>query len=488
MSAFWNCYGTSGNVGMNHQTNINKNLILLLVSFVMFMEAVDTTVINTSIPMMAHSLNVNPIDLKLVLISYLLSLSIFIPISGWIADKFGVKKVFMSAIMVFTLSSIWCGFTQNLLELIIARLIQGLGGSLTLPVGRLIIIRTCEKHELVAKMSMVVMVAALGMMLGPVLGGLITDHFSWRWIFWVNAPIGFITFLLASKILPDMPPRIIHPLDKVGFVLFGSGLSLLIFGLATLSESSGNNFHSLLTITVSSILLILYVWHSHNKAHPIVRIELLQIRTFRVSILGNLLARLGFGGTPFLLPLLFQLGLGFSPQLSGLLLAPTALGVLLVKPISVYILRLLGFKKLLFLNTILVGFNLWAFILIDQTTSIYSIGVLTFCYGFLISLQYTGMNSLAYANISQEDMSAATSIVSTTQQLSQSFGVAVAALFLRFFSVGVNNSVLSIITFHESFFALGILTIASLIIFSSLKQEDGHELTDKEPSETRAEL
>jgi EmrB/QacA subfamily drug resistance transporter len=457
---------------------MKKNLILLLVSFAMFMEAVDTTVINTAIPIMAQNFKVNPIDLKIALISYLISLAIFIPISGWIADKFGVKKVFMGAILVFTLSSIWCGFTQNLTELIIARIIQGLGGSLTLPVGRLIIIRTCERHELIAKMSLVVMVAALGMMLGPVVGGFITDYFSWRWIFWVNAPIGLLTFLLSIKLLPAMPPRPVPALDKLGFILFGSALATLTFGLSSLSESHTRDSQSIITISTAFLLLLCYSWHSHNKPHPIVKIELLRIRTFRVSILGNLCARLGFGGIPFLLPLLFQMGLGLSPQLSGLLIAPIAVGVLLVKPLSLSILRFCGYKKLLLLNTILVGFALWSFLLIDHSTPLYSIALLSFLYGFLISLQYTGMNSLAYANIAAEDISAATSMMSTIQQLAQSFGVAVAAILIRLFSIGLTDPNLTITIFHESFFALGILTFCSLIIFMALKNDDGHELID----------
>jgi len=456
---------------------MKKNLILLIVSFAMFMEALDTTIINTAIPVMADSLKVNPLDLKLALISYLISLAIFIPISGWIADKYGIKRVFMSAIAIFTLSSIWCGMTDSLTGLILARIAQGLGGSLTMPVGRLIILRTCERHELISKMSIVVMVAALGMMLGPVLGGLITHYTSWRWIFFVNVPVGVLALLMSITLLPSMPKRPVPPLDKFGFILFGSGLAMLTYGLSTLSESDIKNGESLLVISAAVLLLLLYTWHSRNKAHPIVNISLLSSRTFRVSAIGNLLSRTGFGGIPFLIPLLLQIGLGFSPQLSGILLAPTALGVLLIKPMSLPILRFFGYKKLLILNTVLVGLSLCSFALIGETTSIWFIGFLTFMYGFLISLQYTAMNSLAYANIEHEDTGAATSIMSTIQQLAQSFGVAIAAILVRFFATDPSNhSVLSIQTFHETFFAMGILTLVSVVIFSQLKKEDGQEL------------
>ncbi|EHL29285.1 MDR family MFS transporter [Legionella drancourtii] len=452
---------------------MNKNIILLIVSFAMFMEAVDTTIINTAIPVMAHSLHVNPIDLKLALISYLLSLAIFIPISGWIADRFGVKKVFIIAVCVFTLSSIWCGFTHSLRELICARIIQGLGGSLTMPVGRLIILRTCERHELITKMSLVVMVASLGMMLGPLLGGVITHNFSWRWIFWVNVPVGILAALFSIKRFPPMPPRPVPPLDKLGFVLFGAGLALLTFGLSMLSESDIRMTRSLTMLMLATLLLLAYAQHSRKRKHPIIKVELLRSRTFCVSVISNLFARLSFGGTPFLLPLLLQIGLGYSSQLSGFLLAPVAVGVFLIKPLSVYILRWFGYKKLLILNTILVSISLWSFCLINAASTVYGISLLTFIYGFLISLQYTGMNSLAYANVTEQDMSAATSIMSTIQQLAQSFGVAVSAILLSVFS---SHHLLSVKIFHQTFLMLGVLTLLSGPIFLSLQKEDGDEL------------
>ena len=278
---------------------MKKNIILFIVAFAMFMEAVDTTIINTAIPVMAQSLNVNPVELKLALISYLLSLATFIPISGWIADKFGIKTVFIAAITVFTLSSIWCGFTNTLGELICARILQGIGGSLTMPIGRLIILRTFERHDLIAKMSIVVMFASLGMMLGPLLGGIITYDFSWRWIFWVNVPVGILAVYLSSKLLPTMPPRPVQPLDKWGFVLFGGGLATLTFGLSMVSESNATTLQTVVMLLIALLLLIGYTKHSYKRKHPIVKVELLYTRTFFVSVAGNLFARIGFGGVPF---------------------------------------------------------------------------------------------------------------------------------------------------------------------------------------------
>lgn len=456
---------------------MQKNMILIIASLALFMEAVDTTVINTAIPAMSESLHVNPIDLKLALISYLLSLAIFIPVSGWIADKFGVKKVFIAAIVVFTLSSVWCGFTHNLHELIIARFIQGLGGSLTLPTGRLIIVRTCERHELIAKMNVVVMVASLGLMLGPVVGGFITHYLSWRWIFWVNLPIGLFAVILAMALLPPMGKQPVPAFDKIGFCLFGIGLATLTYSLSSLSETNRDPSQSFIMILVAFLLFIAYAFHSKRISHPIVNVNLLRIRTFRVSVLGNLLGRLGFGGVPFLLPLVLQIGLKFPAQMSGLLMAPIALGIMIVKPASLTFLRLLGYRRLLILNTLLVGCILCAFATINTSSSISYIVILTFTFGFLVALQYTGMNSLAYANISFDEVSAANSIMSTIQQIAQSFGVAVAAILIRLYETSfLSFDEISLSAMHKTFLSMGGLTILSILIFLGLKKLDGQEM------------
>lgn len=460
----------------------NKSIISLIVSFAMFMEALDTTIINTSIPVMSHSLNVNPIDLKIALISYLLSLAIFIPISGWIADKFGIKRVFIFAILVFTLSSIWCGFSRHLSELVLARSLQGFGGSLTIPVGRLLLLRTFPKHELIPTMNRVIMLAALGMMLGPLLGGFIVYHFSWPWIFWVNVPVGLITIVAAWFVIVDVPPQKVHLLDKIGFILFGTSLALFTFGLSALSETYVSDEVAILIIFFAILLFISYIIHSHKRQHPIVKSSLFRAVSFRVSILGNLVSRVGFGGVPFLLPLLLQISLGYSAQMSGLLIAPMAAGVLLIKFFTLPILRFFGYKRLLILNTSWVALSLWTFMLIDSKTSVYFISILTFIFGFLISLQYSSMNSLAYAEVDQGDLSAASSIMSTMQQLSQSFGVAIGALCIRWFSPGDSGDTFLLTTavFHHAFFALGLLTFFSILVFMKLQTNDGYQMLRSE--------
>ncbi len=459
------------------KTLSTDKMVPFVVSLSFLMEAVDSTIINTSIPAISKSLAVEPVDLKIALISYLLSLAIFIPISGWLSDKFGSKKIFISALFIFTIGSIWCGFANNLVELVIARFIQGFGGALNLPVGRLIILRIFGRKQLIPMMNRIVTLGALGMMLGPVIGGYITQNFSWHWIFWVNIPIGILAIVFAYYWIEDNVKHKVPPIDYFGFVLFGAGLAGITFGLSALSESSLDTKLAISILFFSLLLLIGYIRHSKHHPHPIVKVQLFKLRTFKVSVVGNLISRLGFGGVPFLLPLLLQIGLGFSAETSGLLLAPTAVGVIFSKPMYLPLLRCYGYKRLLIINTFLVALSMWTFIIINATTPIYIIGLLTFLYGFIVAMQYGLMNSLAYADITPENLSAASSIMGTTQQIAQSLGVAVSALFIRFFLFfDSNNIILKPIIFQYTFFAVGFITLMSSIIFIQLKQGDGQEM------------
>jgi len=464
---------------MSTQT-LHKRMIPLVVSLALFMEALDTTIINTAIPAMSHSLNVNPIDLKIALISYLLSLAIFIPISGWVADKFGAKRVFICSLIIFTASSLWCGFASDLSSLIIARIIQGFGGALTLPIGRLIIVRTFGRQELIVMMNRIVMISALGLLFGPALGGIITHYFSWPWIFWVNIPVGLVAIFLGQRYLTCSGPEKVPPLDKLGFVLFGCSLASFTFALSAFSESDMNNTLIWMILFGSLLLFLAYIWHSRQQSHPIIKTALLRLRTFNVSVLGNLFSRIGFGGIPFLIPLLLQIGLGYPAQVAGFLLAPIAIGVLLAKPLILSLLQLLGYKKFLVLNTVLVGISICLFFFITANTSLYLICGFTLLFGFITSLQFSAMNSLAYAEVPAESFSAATSVMGVLQQLAQSFGVAIGALCIRHFSADSPSSSLSIDVFHHTFLAVGIITILSALLFMRLRPEDGYQMLQRE--------
>lgn len=448
-----------------------------IVSLAFFMEFIDSTAINTAIPAMSQSLMVEPVDLKVALISYLLSLAIFIPISGWLADKFGSKQIFITALLIFTLSSLWCGFAHTLPELIIARFVQGFGGALSMPVGRLMIAQTYAKEHLINMMSRVVMVGSLGMMLGPLIGGWITEHWSWHWIFWVNIPVGAINILLSFYFLKTKVKKVAPPLDKIGFMMFGLALAGFVFGLSALSETIMDVRLSLIIFIFSIGLMVTYFMYSRHQIHPIVKIDLFVFRTFRVSAIGNLVSRLGFSGVPFLLPLLLQIGFGMTPDISGLMLSPIALGILIAKPIFLPILRLMGYKRLLLINTFVSGLSIFLFSLVTQFTSLYLICFLTFFYGMTTTLQYSALNSLAFAELPHDDLSAATSISSTLQQLSQSFGVAISALFVRLFSFLFSDTIsLEPAVFHYTFCAIALITLISTLIFLHLKEEDGLQM------------
>jgi EmrB/QacA subfamily drug resistance transporter len=453
-----------------HNTHTLRRFIPPIVSMAMFMEAIDTTIINTAIPKMAQSFNVPPVDLKIALIGYLVSLAIFIPISGWVSDKFGLRKVFLSALFIFTLSSLACGFSTNLYELILWRVIQGLGGAFMMPLGRLMVLQWFEKAELVRTMNRIVMPALIGPAIGPLLGGFITQLISWHWIFWVNVPVGVVTFIFAYYCLPKNNTKIIQnadrPLDKMGFILFGVGLACFTFGLSALSEEALKAPLILSILLISVVSLVLYVWHSRTIEAPIVDNKLFAIRLFRLAILGNMVTRLGVGAVPFLLPLMLQTRLDYSPSLSGFFIATTAIGMLLAKFFSRNIIRLLGFKKILLLNTTLLGFSICLMSTISINTSITHIVFQMIVFGFLMSLQFSSMNPLIFSEVGPSLSSAATSVQSTTMQLSQSIGVALCAIILKQLSGN----------FADTFMATGLLTILSGAVFLCLKKNDGSNL------------
>lgn len=451
-------------------------MVFFILALSMFMETVDSTILNASLPAISKALNVHPIDLKLALISYLLGLAVFIPISGWVADKYGIKKTYLAAIALFTLSSMACGFATNLTLLIIARIFQGIGGAFLMPLGRLIILKMSARHEIMSKTNMVVMIGSMGLMLGPLIGGYITHYFSWSWIFWVNLPFGLLSYILAKKYLPQFPKAPVKQLDKVGFILFGTSLSCLMFSLSMFSESSPSYLNAISILLLACLLLFAYFLHSKNKPNAIIQMKLFELRTFRISVFSNLLCRLSFGGLPFLLPLLFQLLLGYSAKESGIFVAPIALGVFFIKPCTRYILDYFGYKNVLLMNTLAMSISMMAFCLVDTQTTAPVILTMTFIYGFLMSLQYTSMNSLAYANIEDNQQSAATSIMSTMQQMAQSLGVAIAAIFLRVFAP---EGILNLAAFQHTFLLLGMISYVAIILFLQLQVQDGEELLIK---------
>ncbi len=439
------------------------------------MESLDTTILNTAVPAIAMALKVPPLSMKAVLASYTLSLAVFIPVSGWMANRFGTRRVFGSAIGIFTLGSFLCGLSTDIHMLVASRVLQGCGGAMMIPVGRLTMVRSFAKAELIGAMSLVTMPGLIGPMLGPILGGLIIAYFHWSIIFFVNIPIGLFGLYMVYRHLPNYREQRNHPLDIIGLVLFSSAISLLSYVLEVFGETSLRSAEILGLLAMSAALLVAYGLHTLGAAHPLLRLGLLRIRSFRVAVTGNLFTRLGIGGIPFLLPLLYQVGLGFSPIQSGLLMIPQAVAAMSLKLTMPHILRKFGFRRVLIANTTAVGLIIFLFSTIDAGTAIWLIVLMAFTYGFLTSLQYTSMNSLAYADVNEREASGASTIASTVQQMAVSFGVATASLTAAVFIRDRLHATAPemIHGIHQALWVLGALTIASTIVFTDLKKNDG---------------
>src|SRR3984885_10401353 len=407
-------------------------LLPWLVAVAFFMQALDTTILNTAVPSIARALGVAPLSMKAVLSSYTLSLAVFIPISGWMADRIGPRREFSSAIGIFTLGSFLCGISSNIHVLVACRILQGCGGAMMVPVGRITMVRTFAKSELIRAMSFVAIPGLIGPMLGPIAGGLIVGYFHWRVIFFVNMPIGLFGLYLVYRHLPDYREHS-DPLDVAGLILFGSGVALLSYVLEVFGEHTLNTLEILALLGVSVVLLAGYGFHATRTAHPLLRLALFRIRTFRAAVTGSFVTRLGIGGIPFLFPLLYQVGLGFTPIQSGLLLIPQAIASMSLKPAMPRILARFGYRAVLVSNTLLMGVQILLFAHIGKGTPIWLIVLEVFFFGFFTSLQYTSMNTLVYADVNEEQASSASSIASTVQQMSVSFAVAAASLVTAFF-------------------------------------------------------
>src|ERR1700733_12920321 len=456
-------------------------LLPWLVAVAFFMESLDTTILNTAVPAISQALDVAPLSMKSVLASYTLSLAVFIPISGWMADRFGTRRVFASAIGLFTLGSVLCGISSDIHLLVACRGPQGCGGAMMVPGGRLPLVRTFDKSELIRAMSFVAIPGLIGPMLGPIAGGLIVGYLQWRFIFFVNLPVGIAGLILVYLHLPDYREQNIKPLDIVGLILFGSGVALLSYVLEIFGEHELSLGEILGLLAISIALIVGYGLHATRIAFPLLQLSLFRIRTFSAAVSGSFFTRLGIGGVPFLLPLLYQVGLRFTPVQSGLLIMPQAIAAMSAKFLMPKILARVGFRGVLISNTIVLGLLLMLFATIGSATPLWVIVVLAFCYGAFTSLQYTSMNTLVYADIPDDESSNASSIASTMQQMSVSFGVAAAGLITALF-IPVSSSLNSgemIHGLHEAFLVLGGFTILSTVVFSKLKSGDGANETQQ---------
>lgn len=454
-----------------------RYFVTLIVAVALFMETMDSTVIATSLPAIAADIGEDPIALKLALTSYLLSLAVFIPVSGWMADKYGARTVFRAAIVVFTLGSAACGFAQSLGDFVLFRVIQGMGGAMMVPVGRLVILRTVPKSELISALAWLTIPALMGPVIGPPLGGFITTFISWRWIFWINIPVGILGVILATRYIANIREESVPPLDLKGFVLSGIGLAGLAFGITTIGQSL---FPPVVVGTLPVLGLagcFLYVRHARTAQAPLLDLNLLKVDTFYASLVGGFLYRIGVGALPFLLPLFFQLGFGMTPFQSGMLTLATAVGAVAMKATAAPIIRRYGFKRVLVVNALISSVFLAAIALFTAATPHVMILAVLLVGGFFKSLEFTGINAIAYADIDTKAMSRATSFASVGQQLSMSAGVAVGALVLELQRLGRHDISVETGDFPLAFLLVAVIAASSALIFMRLPKDAGATLS-----------
>jgi EmrB/QacA subfamily drug resistance transporter len=458
-----------------------NRIVPLIVAVALFMENMDSTVIATALPAIAADLGTNPLALKLAITSYLLALAIFIPASGWTADRFGARTVFRVAIAIFMAGSIGCAMAHSLGDFVVARFVQGMGGAMMSPVGRLVLLRSFDKREIVSVMTWVTMPALIGPVLGPPLGGFITTYFSWHWIFIINLPIGVAGIILATKYIPDVRAEERVPFDYVGFVLAGLGIGGLAFGATT----AGLNY--LPTEVVAALIAggaattFAYVVHARRTPAPLLDLRLFSLPTFRAAVLGGFVFRIGVGALPFLMPLLLQLGFHMTPFHSGLVTFSTALGAMTMKAVVPVILNRYGFRSTLIWNAVISSVFLAACAAFTPGTPVVVIMAVLVVGGFFRSLEFTCINTIAYADVDRRVMSRATSLVSVGQQLSMSTGVAVGALAVELAVRGAGTGEITAQSFPPAFLFVGLLSMSATFIFMQLHADAGHELARRSP-------
>lgn len=466
---------------------IRRRTIPLIVASALFMENLDATVLSTALPAVAADLKVNPIHLKLAVTSYLLALAVFIPASGWVADRFGARNVFRLAMVVFAAGSIGCAMSQSLAGLVAARVVQGIGGAMMTPVGRLVMLRSMPKSELISAVAWFTVPALLGPIFGPPLGGFITTYFDWRWIFWINIPVAMIALVLITMFIPDLEGEERREFDLRGFLLVGPGLAMFLTGATVTGLGILPYWASIIFTLVGALLLWGFFHHAMRRQDPILDLKLMRLPSFRASILGGLVFRIGVGAAPFLLPLLFQLGFGFTAFQSGMLTFAAGAGAIVMKTLAARILRRWGYRRVLVVNALLAAVYSAIPALFTASTPVWLIIFLFLTGGLSRSLQFTGINTIAYAEVTPAELARATTFTAVLQQLSGSIGVSVAALGLETMQHVTGDTAVAASHFLPVFVMLGFITAAAALIFVRLPVNAGEELLARKETEAGRE-
>ena len=459
---------------------MNKQRVIpLIVATALFMENMDSTVIATSLPAIAADIGTSPLTLKLAITSYLLSLAVFIPASGWTADRFGARMVFAIAVAVFMMGSIGCAMSSSVTGFVFARILQGMGGAMMTPVGRLVLLRSIDKSALVNAMAWVTVPALVGPVVGPPLGGFITTYFSWHWIFLINIPIGLIGIVMALRYIDPIKSEDPERFDLSGLVLAGIGLAGISFGLSVAGLNLLPWSVVAALVAVGSISMTLYVMHARRTGSPVLDFSLLRLSTLRASIIGGFMFRIGVGALPFLLPLLMQVGFGLTPFQSGLVTFASAVGAMGMKTLAGRIIRAFGFRNLMTVNAVISSFFLAACALFTVTTPLLLIMIILVVGGFFRSLQFTAINTVAYAEVEPPQMSRATTLVSVNQQLAVSAGVAVGAFSVETTMWLRHVTELDATVFAPAFLVVTLISVASSWFFWQMPDDAGHEISGR---------
>lgn len=450
----------------------------MLLALAVFMQMLDATILNTALPSMALDLHESPLQMQSAVISYALTLALLMPLSGYVCDRYGTRQVFFVALLVFVAGSVLCALAPNLNMLVIARVVQGMGGAMLAPVPRMVLVRAYDKKCLVSMLNYVIMPALIGPVLGPIVGGYLVEYASWHWIFLINVPFGLLAAWFTLKIMPDFRGDVEPQLDLVGFLLFGGGA----VGLS-LAVEIGHYEHALpfaaMTTVFSLAALALYWRHSNRVPAPLYGRDLFEVRTFRIGLSGNLASRLGISAIPFLLPLLLQVGFGYSATVAGWAMAPVALASIAAKPLIQPLMRRLGYRRLLMLNTWAIGLTIASFALTSRDTPLWLLLPQLIVLGLCNSIQFTAMNTLTLADLAPQQAGSGSSLMAVNQQLSIGFGIALGAAMLQYFShaaflhENVQNA------FKLTFLGMGVMTLLASLVFARLQPQDGENLVNR---------
>ena len=452
----------------------SRKFLPWIAALAFFMQSLDGTILNTALPAIAKELHHSALDMQSVIISYTITLAVLIPVSGWLADKFGTKTTFTLAVAVFTLGSLCCSLSGNITQLVFSRVIQGIGGAMMVPVARLTILYAYPKKLLLRVLNFVIVPGMIGPLVGPSLGGFIVDFASWHWIFLINIPIGIIGILMANYAMPNFT-RKTGVFDFLGFTLFSGALTLLTVAMEKGNAGQGSTVYLIGFITLSGLLIFAYIQHSLKDGNPLIKPDLFKIRTLRIGLIGSLATRFGIGGFPLLLPLMLQVGLGYSAVISGLMLIPSAAANLLTKTMVTRIVKKFGYRRTLVGNTVLLAIIISLFAIPNESTPLYMLIPILLLYGMVSSIQFSSMNTISVADLDKDNSSEGNSMIAVTQQLSISFGISITSFLLNLMHNIPSQSNLS--SFKYTFIILGILTALSSLVFTRLRKTDGDNLS-----------